>query len=283
MHRALLELVIDGVETSRDFHLRLMEDGEFRRGEIEIQWLERRLDSLTNMPPPPSTARIAAVAAALLAEKDRGRGAAGPQAAAARPATANATGALLYNECPSDGSAAGRTPRASNHSGERALMPEMVSLEIESIAAGGDGVGRSNGLVVFVPRTAPGDLVTARIAAKASFARGTLRTVTRPSPVRVDPPCPHYTRDRCGGCQIQHMSYDSQLRAKRRIIRDSLERIGKRKVGEPEIRASRNEWRYRAKLTLAMRQVRSRKMDCGIASLRRSVADLRARGLSDNR
>ena len=143
-------------------------------------------------------------------------------------------------------------------------MPEMVSLEIESIAAGGDGVGRSNGLVVFVPRTAPGDLVTARIAGKASFARGALRTVTRPSPVRVDPPCPHYTRDRCGGCQIQHISYESQLRAKKRIIRDSLERIGKRKVAEPEIRASRNEWRYRAKLTLAMRRSENGKWIAGL-------------------
>jgi acetyl-CoA carboxylase biotin carboxylase subunit len=74
MHRALLELVIDGVETSRDFHLRLMEDGEFRRGEIEIQWLERRLESLTNVRPPKATAEIAAIAAALLAERDRGRG-----------------------------------------------------------------------------------------------------------------------------------------------------------------------------------------------------------------
>ena len=47
MHRALLELTVDGVETSRDFHLRVMEDDEFRRGAIEIQWLERRLASLT--------------------------------------------------------------------------------------------------------------------------------------------------------------------------------------------------------------------------------------------
>ena len=44
MHRALLELTIEGVETSRDFHLRVMEDAEFRAGAIEIQWLERRLD-----------------------------------------------------------------------------------------------------------------------------------------------------------------------------------------------------------------------------------------------
>ena len=113
---------------------------------------------------------------------------------------------------------------------EGALMSQMVPLEIESIAAGGDGVARSNGLVVFVPRTAPGELVTARISGKGSFARGTLRKITRPSEERIDPPCPHYTRDRCGGCQIQHMSYASQLRAKQRIVRDAMERIGKRRV-----------------------------------------------------
>ncbi len=143
-------------------------------------------------------------------------------------------------------------------------MAEMVSLQIESIAAGGDGVGRSNGLVVFVPRTAPGDVVTARIAGRATFARGTLRSIARPSPVRVDPPCPHYTRDRCGGCQIQHMSYDAQLRAKQRIIHDAIERIGKRAVEDPEIRPSPNEWRYRSKLTLAMRKSGSGKWIAGL-------------------
>jgi acetyl-CoA carboxylase biotin carboxylase subunit len=71
MHRALLELTIDGVESSRDFHLRVMEDEEFQRGEIEIQWLERRLPSLVGVKPPAGGARIAAIAAALLADADR--------------------------------------------------------------------------------------------------------------------------------------------------------------------------------------------------------------------
>ena len=52
MHRALLELTIDGIESSRDFHLRVMEDDEFRAGAIEIQWLERRLESLIGRKPP---------------------------------------------------------------------------------------------------------------------------------------------------------------------------------------------------------------------------------------
>ncbi len=71
MHRALLELLVDGVETSRDFHLRVMEDDEFRRGEIDIAWLERRLDSLVTGKPPEDVVRAAAIAAALLAERDR--------------------------------------------------------------------------------------------------------------------------------------------------------------------------------------------------------------------
>jgi acetyl-CoA carboxylase biotin carboxylase subunit len=71
MHRALLELTIEGVESSRDFHLRVMEDAEFRAGAIEIQWLERRLDSLLNAAPPANTARTAAVIAALIADRDR--------------------------------------------------------------------------------------------------------------------------------------------------------------------------------------------------------------------
>ena len=130
----------------------------------------------------------------------------------------------------------------------------VVSVAIDSIAAGGDGVGRTNGLVVFVPRTAPGDVVTAQISGKGHFARGTLRSLVKPSPVRIDPPCPHYTRDRCGGCQLQHMTYDSQLVAKQIVVRDSLQRIGKRNVDAPSIEKSPKEWRYRTKLTLAMRR-----------------------------
>ncbi len=73
MHRALLELTIQGVETSRDFHLRVMEDEEFRRGAIDIQWLERRLASLTSVAAPAAGEMAAVIAAALLAEQERVR------------------------------------------------------------------------------------------------------------------------------------------------------------------------------------------------------------------
>jgi acetyl-CoA carboxylase, biotin carboxylase subunit len=90
MHRALLELTVDGVETSRDFHLRVMEDDEFRRGDISIQWLEQRLPSLTAVKPPPDGVRAAAIAATLFAERDRGARSTPPSAAS--PAGAHAAG-----------------------------------------------------------------------------------------------------------------------------------------------------------------------------------------------
>ncbi|HVX39879.1 MAG TPA: acetyl-CoA carboxylase biotin carboxylase subunit [Gemmatimonadaceae bacterium] len=71
MHRALLELTIEGVESSRDFHLRVMEDPEFRAGDISIQWLERRLDSLIHAAPPADVVRTAGIVAALIADRDR--------------------------------------------------------------------------------------------------------------------------------------------------------------------------------------------------------------------
>ncbi|PYP75572.1 MAG: hypothetical protein DMD35_21220 [Gemmatimonadetes bacterium] len=128
-------------------------------------------------------------------------------------------------------------------------------LEIASIAAGGDGVGRTEGMVVFVPRTAPGDVARVRIGRAKRFARGQLLSLDEPSPARVDPPCPHYTIDRCGGCQLQHLSYDAQRAAKSMIIGDALRRIGRRQIADPVVEASDVAWRYRRKLTLHLRRV----------------------------
>jgi acetyl-CoA carboxylase biotin carboxylase subunit len=72
MRRALVDLIILGVETSRDFHIRVMDDDEFRRGDIDIQWLERRLSSILGRRTADETVKVAAIAAAMLAERDRG-------------------------------------------------------------------------------------------------------------------------------------------------------------------------------------------------------------------
>ena len=86
MHRALLELTIEGIDTSRDFHLRVMEDAEFRAGAIGIQWLERRLPELLGATAPHDSVVRAAIAAVLLTERDRA--ARRPAAVASRQAGA---------------------------------------------------------------------------------------------------------------------------------------------------------------------------------------------------
>ena len=74
MRRALHELRIVGVETSREFHLRVMNDPDYRTGGVNIQWLEARLAALTSSAPPRADVEVAAVAAALVAHRDRGLG-----------------------------------------------------------------------------------------------------------------------------------------------------------------------------------------------------------------
>ncbi|HEV8411844.1 MAG TPA: hypothetical protein VGQ30_15170 [Gemmatimonadaceae bacterium] len=128
------------------------------------------------------------------------------------------------------------------------------ALEIESIAAGGDGVARSEKLVVFTPRTAVGDRIIASVTQKGRLARGVIENIERPGADRVTPECAHYDGDHCGGCQLQHIAVPAQREAKRKIISDSLRRIGKRDVAPPEIRSGANAWRYRRKLTLALRK-----------------------------
>jgi 23S rRNA (uracil1939-C5)-methyltransferase len=131
---------------------------------------------------------------------------------------------------------------------------ETFELPIDSIAAGGDGVGRHDGMVVFVPRTAPGDLVRVSAEQRDHLMRGRMIELLQPSRQRTEPPCEHYVVDRCGGCQIQHLLYEAQLDAKRGIIYDSLTRIGRLQVERLAVEASEQPWRYRRKLTLALRK-----------------------------
>src|SRR3569833_430134 len=137
-------------------------------------------------------------------------------------------------------------------------MSSSGDITIERIAAGGDGIARHDGVVIFVPRSAPGDRARVRYDVKRRFGRGAIETVVEPGPDRIEPPCPHYVKDKCGGCQLQHIRYDAQVEAKRGIIRDSLTRIGKRDVELPTVVHSEREWRYRRKLTLAMRRDKTR-------------------------
>lgn len=133
-------------------------------------------------------------------------------------------------------------------------MAERVELDIRGIAAGGAGVGRVDGLAVFVPRTVPGDHVAVALRRHKRYAEGRLQQVLTPAASRVVAPCAHYDGDRCGGCQLQHMSYEAQLEAKRDIVVQAFRRIGRREVTVDEVVASPTAWAYRNKLTLTLRR-----------------------------
>jgi len=113
---------------------------------------------------------------------------------------------------------------------------DKISLTIDDIAFGGDGVARVEDFVVFVPFVLVGETVEAQITeVKKHFARARLLHVPHAAPERVEPQCRHFGA--CGGCQYQHIAYPAQLRLKHKQIADLFERIGKfpREVVAPVI------------------------------------------------
>jgi 23S rRNA (uracil1939-C5)-methyltransferase len=103
---------------------------------------------------------------------------------------------------------------------------DKLTLTIHDIAFGGEGVGRVDDFVIFVPFVLVGETVEAEITeVKKNFARAKLLRVEKPSPERVAPECRYFQK--CGGCQYQHIDYAAQLRLKHKQISDLFERVGK--------------------------------------------------------
>ena len=102
---------------------------------------------------------------------------------------------------------------------------DHLTLAIHDIAFGGEGVGRVDEFVVFVPFVLTGETVEAEITeVKKNFARARLLHVIQPSPERVEPACRYFGQ--CGGCQYQHVDYATQLRWKHKQVADLFQRIG---------------------------------------------------------
>ncbi|HET9332602.1 MAG TPA: class I SAM-dependent RNA methyltransferase [Gemmatimonadota bacterium] len=129
-----------------------------------------------------------------------------------------------------------------------------VELDVERIAYGGEGVGRADGLVVFVPWTAPGDRARARIIERhPRWARARLEGVLGAGPGRVEPGCPVYGI--CGGCRLQHLDRTAQLDAKARAVTDALERIARRSPPGPIVcEEAARPWHYRRRATFTWRR-----------------------------
>jgi 23S rRNA (uracil1939-C5)-methyltransferase len=100
---------------------------------------------------------------------------------------------------------------------------------------------------------------------KERWTRGRLLGVLEPSPERRDPPCPYYAR--CGGCTLEHMAYDAQLRAKARNVADALARIGGLPVEAPEVVPSPSEFRYRNRVSFALRRAEHGRVLAGFHAL----------------
>jgi len=118
-------------------------------------------------------------------------------------------------------------------------------IKIESLSYGGNGVGRDGGKVVFVPLTAPGDIVAYRtIEEKKGYIKAELSRLIEPSAKRREPPCP--VSGECGGCSWQYLPYQEQLSAKREIFKETMWRLGTvEKDRILEIIAAPSEWHYR--------------------------------------
>jgi 23S rRNA (uracil1939-C5)-methyltransferase len=125
---------------------------------------------------------------------------------------------------------------------------EELELRVDSLAYGGNGVGRVDGFVVFVRGGLPGDRVRARVTkTKRGFAEAIAESVRDPSSERVEAPCRHFGV--CGGCRFQDLAYESQLAAKEQQVHDALVRIGR--IPEPPLEAivpAESVYGYRNKL-----------------------------------
>lgn len=137
-------------------------------------------------------------------------------------------------------------------------MTARVELTVEGLAAGGEGLARlDSGRVVFVPRTAPGDRVLAELTEdRARWARGRVVELRSGGASRVSAPCSHY--DDCGGCHLQHVDADTQLRGLRQAVSDALGRIGGREVTVRPVAAAQARYGYRNRVTLTLRRGQGR-------------------------
>ena len=126
---------------------------------------------------------------------------------------------------------------------------ESIILEIQSVTSEGSGLGRYEGMAVFVPGAAPGDRLAVKIVkVLSSYCYGIIQEILSPGPGRISPACPVCRR--CGGCSLQHLSYQEELRIKKQWIADAVSRIGglslpvEGVLPSPQVTGYRNKAQY---------------------------------------
>ena len=133
----------------------------------------------------------------------------------------------------------------------------ILSVTIDDLAFGGEGVGRADGYVIFVRGGVPGDRLRVRLdQARSRFGRGRIEAIETPSPHRIEAPCPYFGR--CGGCRLQHVDYQAQLAFKSKQVTDALERLGG--LGPVDVRpilGAADTYGYRNKMEFTVARARN--------------------------
>lgn len=140
---------------------------------------------------------------------------------------------------------------------------DFIELTVTGEGTDGEGVGKVDGKTVFIRGALKGERVRAKvILVKPRFDVAITEKILTPSPSRVTPPCPLFGK--CGGCDLQHMSYGAQIEYKRRLVKDALSKIGGIDAEVEETEPSLFEYRYRNKISLPVRQYEGGALKIGL-------------------
>lgn len=147
--------------------------------------------------------------------------------------------------------------------GRKMKKDDLVVVSVEDMSSEGMGVGHVDGLALFVKDTVIGDVAEVKIMKmKKNYGYARLVRLLTPSRDRIEPPCP--VARQCGGCQIQAMSYEAQLRFKEKKVRENLQRIGKfENLPMEPIIVMKEPYRYRNKAQFPVGKDKSGKLVAG--------------------
>ncbi|MBL8751937.1 MAG: class I SAM-dependent RNA methyltransferase [Planctomycetes bacterium] len=128
---------------------------------------------------------------------------------------------------------------------------QTLEVTVERFGFGGFAIARHDGIAVFVPFGAPGDRLRVEITElQKNHVRARIVEVLAPGPNRTTPRCKHYGE--CGGCQLQHVDYATQVAAKAEFVRDALVRTGGFEWPDPVLVHHAHPWGYRVRTQLKL-------------------------------
>ncbi len=131
---------------------------------------------------------------------------------------------------------------------------EIISVKIEKLAQGGEGIARHDGMTIFVENAVPGDEVKIKLTLlKSSYGKAHIVEMINPSQDRITPPCKYF--EECGACQMQHINYKAQLKIKASTVKETIHKIGGIDTSVVlDVIGMDNPWGYRNKMQYPVRK-----------------------------